>query len=335
MSEIPAEAIRLLNGFRGYQIVVAACRLGLPDMVADGPLDGGEIAARTRMNPDAMRRMLRGLVAWGFFVETDGSYASTPVSDAFRSDRPGLRNMAVMLNEEGYRVWGEFMYSLETGKSAFEHVYGVSRWEKLAENPEEAALFNAAMVEASTRGAKQVVAAYDFGDVGSVVDVGGGTGALLTGILLANPHLRGALFDLPAGLAGADEALVAAGVRDRVEIVEGSFFEAVPTGFDVYMLKSIIHDWDDEHSLKILTTCRAAMSAGSRLLVVDRIVPEPINGDGSDIWSVMSDLHMMVLLGGRERTSPELSALFEPAGLRLSRDIAMPSGFHIVEALPA
>ena len=334
MSEIPEQAIRLLNGFRGYQIVVAASRLGLPDMLAVEPLDAVEIAARTGMNPDAMRRMLRGLVAWGFFAETDGRYGSTPVSDAYRSDRPGVRNMAVMLNDEGYQIWGDFMYSLETGKSAFEHVHGMSRWEKLAENPEEAAMFNAAMVEATTRGAKQVASAYDFGDARSVVDVGGGSGALLTGILLANPHLRGVLFDLPAGLAGADEALIAAGVRARVEIVEGSFFERVPDGSDIYLLKSIIHDWDDEHSIKILTTCRAAMSAGSRLLIVDRIVPEPVSADGRDIWTVMSDLHMMVLLGGRERTNTELGNLFEPAGLKLSRDIAMPSGFHIVEALP-
>lgn len=335
MSSIPPEAIRLLNGFRGYQLVVAACRLQLPDLVAAGPLDAGQISARTGMNPDAMRRVLRGLIAWGFLAEDSaGRYTSTPVSDAFRSDRPGLRNMALMLNEEAYRIWGSLMYVLETGKPAFEHVYGKSRWEALAENPAEAALFNAAMVETSTRVAAAVVAAYDFSGARTVVDVGGGNGALLAGVLRANPGVRGVLFDLPAGLEGAMETMNAAGVADRVEVIEGSFFESVPPGHDVYLLKSIIHDWDDEPSVKILATCRAAMNEGSRLLVVDRWVPERVSADGRDVGSVMSDLHMMVLLGGRERTSSELSALLAAAGLQFGREIEMPSEFHIFEALP-
>src|SRR5690348_14636342 len=335
MSAVHPDALRLLHGFRGYQLVVAACRLGLPDRVADGPLGAAEIADQTGMSPDAMRRVLRGLAAWGFFAEDgDGRYVSTPVSDSFRSDRPGLRNMALMLSEEGYPTWGALMYSLETGNPAFEHLHGKSRWEKLAEEPENAAQFNAAMVETSTRVAREVVAAYDFGWARTVVDVGGGNGALLAGVLRANPRLRGVLFDLPAGLAGAAEDLETAGVGDRVEIVEGSFFETVPAGHDVYVLKSIVHDWDDEHAAKILAACRNAMGPSSRLLVVERLVPEHVTTDVRDLAAVMSDLHMMVLLGGRERTNPELIELFRPIGLRLARDIEMPSDFHIVEALP-
>jgi orsellinic acid C2-O-methyltransferase len=335
MSAIHPDALRLLNGFRGYQLVVAACRLGLPEMIAAGSRGAAEIARRTGMDPDAMRRMLRGLVAWGFFSEDgDGRYVSTPVSDSFRSDRPGLRNMALMLSEEAYPTWGALMYSLETGKPAFEHLHGKSRWEKLAEEPEDAAQFNAAMVETSTRVARDVVAAYDFGWARSVVDVGGGSGALLAGVLLANPELRGTLFDLPAGLAGAAEAMERAGVGDRVEVVEGSFFETVPAGHDVYMLKSIVHDWDDVHAAKILAACRNAMVPSSRLLVVERLVPEHVTTDPRDIAAVMSDLHMMVLLGGRERTNSEFIELFRPVGLQLARDIDMPSDFHVVEALP-
>jgi orsellinic acid C2-O-methyltransferase len=337
VSVIPLDALRLLNGFRGYQLVVAASRLKLPDLVASSSLDAREIAERTGTNPDAMRRMLRGLVAWGFFSQgADGRYSSTAISDAFRADRPGLRNMALMLSDEAYPIWRSLMYTLETGEPAFEHVHGRSRWEILAEKPEEAALFNAAMVEASSRGAADVVASYDFSGTRSIVDVGGGNGALLAGVLRANPGVRGVLFDLAAGLDGAADAMAAAGVADRVEIMEGSFFESVPSGKDVYLLKSIVHDWDDEHSVKILATCRAAMVAAStRLLVIDRVVPEHVSADGRDIATVMSDLHMMVLLGGRERTTAELIALFEPAGLKLTQDIEMPSGFHIVEARPA
>lgn len=336
MSRFPAEAIRLLNGFRGYQLVVAACRLGLPDIVAAAPASASELAERTGMNPDAMLRFLRGLAAWGFFAEDgDGRYSATPVSESYRSDRPGLQKMALMLNEEAYPVWAELLYSLRTGKPAFDHLYGKSRWEMLAGNKEDAAQFNAAMVEVSNRVARELVAAYDFSSAQTVVDVGGGNGALLAGVLDGNPHLRGILFDLPTGLAGAAAAMEAAGLSDRVELVEGSFFETVPADADVYLLKSIVHDWDHERAVQILTTCRAAMAPRSRLLLVERLVPERITDGDVELSTVMSDLHMMVLLGGRERTTTEYALLLESAGLRLSRTIAMPSEFYIVEALTA
>lgn len=232
MSSFPPEAVRMLNGFRGYQLAVAACRLGLPDLLASGPLGAGDIAERTGMNADAMRRMLRGLVAWGFLEEAGGRYAATPVSDAYRSDRSGMRNMALMLSEEAYATWGALMYSLETGKAAFEHVHGKSRWESLAERPEDAAQFNAAMVETSTRVARDVVASYDFGRARTVVDVGGGNGALLAGVLQATPNLRGVLFDLPAGLAGAAEAMESAESRTGSRSSKEAFSNAcrmVPT----------------------------------------------------------------------------------------------------------
>lgn len=336
MSGVPAEAIRLVNGFRGYQLVVAACRLGLPDLLASGPATSVDLAARTGMNPDAMHRFLRGLVAWGFLAHRDdGTYASTPVSDAFRSDGAGMRNMALMLNEEAYATWAELGYSLRTGLPAFDHVHGRSRWEHLAEHPEEAARFNAAMVETSVRVAREVVAAYDFADVNTVVDVGGGNGALLAGVLAAHPRLRGVLFDLPAGLAGARATMEAAGVDGRVALVEGSFLEAVPPGGDVYLLKSIVHDWDDERATTILTRCREAMSAASRVLIVERFMPERVSDPDRELGTVMSDLHMMVLLGGRERTTSEYEALLAAAGLRLTQEIALASDFYMLEAVIA
>jgi hypothetical protein len=331
----PAEAIRLLNGFRGYQLVVAACRLGVPDIVAGAPADAEQIAARTGMNPDATRRFLRGLAAWGFLAEDAvGRYSATAVSDAFRSDRPSMRNMTLMLSKEGYPIWSDLMYTLQTGRPAFEHLYGKSRWEKLSEDTEEAAEFNAAMVEVTKRVTREVVGAYDFSAARTVVDVGGGNGALLAGVLKGNPHLRGVLFDLAAGLAGAAAAMEAAGLSDRVELIEGSFFAKIPAGADVYLLKSIVHDWDDDRAVEILATCRAAMAPESRLLLIERLVPERItNGDDTELATVMSDLHMMVLLGGRERTTAEYASLFDSAGLRLARTIGMASDFYIVEAL--
>ena len=313
----------MLNGYRGYQLVAASCELNLPDRVAAGPKDAAELAAATGMHASSLKRALRGLVAWGFFTEdAEGRFAATPVSDMFRSDGPGLRNTTLMLRTEGYRTWGELLYVLKTGQPAFEHIHGKSRWEKLAEDPEDSARFNAAMVELTTRVAQAFVAAYDFTGMDIVVDVAGA-------------EMDGILFDLPAGLAGAVERMNAAGLSGRVRLTEGSFFESVPSGADLYMLKSIIHDWDDAHARKILETCREAMLGEARLVLVERLVPERIGDDENVLATVMSDLHMMVALGGRERTTAEYRELFDAAGLRLTREIPMASDFHAIEAVRA
>jgi O-methyltransferase len=325
------QAVRLLNGFRGYQLVVAACRLKLPDLVGDEPRSVDELASITGTHAPSLRRALRGLVSWGFFRELpDGRYGTTGVSELFRSDRPGLRNMAVMLSNEGYRVWGDLVEALRTGRPVFERIYGVTRWERMAADPQDAAEFNAAMVETSTRVGREFVEAYDFGAARVVVDVAGGNGALLAAVLRAHPSMEGILFDLPAGLLGAAAVMEVAGVSGRVSLVAGSFFESVPTGADVYLLKSIIHDWDDEHAVAILKTCRAAMDGSARLVLVERVIPDGVP-DEDDIGALMSDLHMMVVLGGRERSTAEYGELFAAAGLRLTRDVPV-SDFHAIEA---
>jgi orsellinic acid C2-O-methyltransferase len=330
----PAEAVRLMNGYRGYQLAVAACRLELPDLVAAGCSDVPTLAARTGTHEGALRRVLRGLASWGFFAEDgEGGFVPTAISDAFRSDRPGLRNMTVMLSEESYATWSDLLYTLSTGKPAYEHHHGKNRWEKLAENPQAARDFNAAMVEATTRAAAQFLAAYDFTGVHTVVDVAGGTGALLRGILAAHRTLRGILFDLPAGLVEAAAAMKSAGVDDRVTIVEGSFFDSVPPGADLYLLKSIIHDWDDEPAVAILKTCADAMGPEARLVLIEREMPEKATSGA--LGTLMSDLNMMVVLGGRERTTDEYAALLERAGLRFTRAISMESDFYAVEAMRA
>lgn len=321
-----------MNGFRGYQLLVAACRLKLPDLVGEGPRSVEELASATGTHAPSLRRALRGLVSWGLFSEeADGRYSATEVSDLFRSDRPGLRNMAVMLSNEGYRVWGELVDALQTGQPMFERLYGMSRWEKMATDPHDAAEFNAAMVETSSRVGREFVEAYDLGHAHVAVDVAGGNGALLAAVLRAHPSMTGILFDLPAGLAGAAAVMESAGLSGRVSLVEGSFFESVPAGADLYLLKSIIHDWDDERAVAILKTCRAAMNGTARLVLVERVIPEGIPDD-DDLGALMSDLHMMVVLGGRERTTAEYSELLAAAGLRLTRSIPMKSDFHAIEA---
>ena len=330
------DAVRLVNGFRIFQLVVAASRLKIPDLVADGPKTADELAASTETHGPSLRRMLRGLAAWSFLDEqADGRFAATPLSDTFRSDTPGLRNMTIMLSEEAYQAWGDLLYTVRTGKPAFEHVFGKNRWDQLAENPEAAAIFNAAMVELSSRIAKSFADSYDIGSARTVVDVGGGNGALLIAVLQAHPEVRGVLFDLAQGLAGAEEKLAAAGVADRVILQEGSFFETVPSGGDVYLLKSIVHDWDDERALAILQSCRRAMNDKGRLVILERELAGRIEDAGKALPSVMSDLNMMVVLGGKERTPDEYRALLERAGLRMTRLLPNESEFAAIEAVVA
>jgi ubiquinone/menaquinone biosynthesis C-methylase UbiE len=330
------EAQRLVSGFRVFQMVVAACRLKLPDLVAAGPKSADELAASTGTHEPSLRRMLRGLAAWSFFFEqADRRFAATPISDTFRSDKPGLRNMTIMQSEEAYQAWADLMYTLQTGNPAFEHVFGKNRWEQLAGDPEAGAMFNAAMVELSSRVAQSFIDAYDFRDARTVVDVGGGNGALLIAVLRSKPEIRGILFDLAQGLAGAKEKLEAAGVADRVTLDEGSFFEELPSGGDVYLLKSIIHDWDDERAISILRTCRRAMKGDARLVILERELAGRIEDPGEALGSVMSDLNMMVVLGGRERTPDEYQELLEQAGLRMTGVVPGESEFAAIEAVVA
>jgi orsellinic acid C2-O-methyltransferase len=329
------EARRLMNGFRAYQSLVVACKLNLPDLVAAEPRNAESLAAVTGTHAQSLRRLLRGLVAWRVFTEdAEGRFHATDVSDHFRSDTPGLRNITVMLSAEGYLAWSEALEAVRTGAPVFEKVFGRSRWQQMAENPDDAGAFNAAMVETTTRIAGAFVEAFDFSGVHTVVDVGGGNGALLVAVLKAQPGIKGVLFDQPAGLAGAKKKMRAEGLDRRVELVEGSFFESVPEGADLYLLKSIIHDWDEPQGLAILRTCRVAMTApGSRLVLVERTMPETIDDPDDALGIVMSDLHMMVVLGGRERTPAEYGDLLSRAGLRMTRHIAFDPEFGAVEAV--
>jgi ubiquinone/menaquinone biosynthesis C-methylase UbiE len=331
----PIEAVRLVNGFRVYQMVVAACELRLPDLLAAGPQDAAGMAAATDTDARSLRRLLRALTAWGVFVEeADGRFSATAISDAFRADKPGLRNLTLMLNDEGYEAWGYLLHSVRSGTSAFEKVFGRKRFDALADDPVAAARFNAAMVESTTRVAHTFVDAYDFSGVHAVVDVGGGSGALLASVLRAHPNMRGVLFDLPQGLAGARERLDADGLAGRVTMVEGSFFESLPSGGDLYMLKSIIHDWDDEPALKILKACRRAAGPASRIVLLERTLPERIDTSRQSMEVVMGDMQMLVVLGSRERTTAEYGDLLAQAGFRMTRLVPTASGLGAVEAVP-
>jgi hypothetical protein len=283
-----------------------------------------------------LRRVMRLLVTMGIFSEgPDGRFGATPISDCFR-DLPGtMRGQVLMLAMESYSTFGELLYTLQTGEPAFNRVFGMTRWEHLAKNPGQAATFNAAMQARTEQMRAAVVSAYDFSGVRSIVDVGGGRGTLIAGILKANPHLSGIVFDLEAGLAETDGYLKGEGVRDRCEAVKGSFFEAVPPGQDLYMLKDIVHDWSDDKAIEILATCRAAMGAEARLIIVEQVMLPRAEDSFRARRLFMDDVQMMVMLGGRERTEDEYRVLFKAARLRLTSVRPTQSVFSVIEAVPA
>jgi O-methyltransferase domain/Dimerisation domain len=329
-------AFQLVSGFRATQMVRAAVELKIPDLVAAGPRSSDDLAASSGVQPGPLRRILRALVSLGVFVESeDGQFGATPISECFR-DRPGTqRLMALMLPSESYEAFGDLMHTLRTGEPAFDHVFGMTHWEQLAQEPERSSIFNAAMQSITERIKDGVVAAYDFGSLQSVVDVGGGRGSVIAALLKANPHLRGTVLDLPAGLAETEDYLKEQGVHERCQVVSGNFFESVPAGCDAYVLKHIVHDWNDEKATAILATCRKAMGAGARLILVERIVPARAEESAAARAVFLGDIQMLVTLGGRERTVEEFKALLQGAGLKLTRVIPTGSDFHLIEGAPA
>ena len=226
--------------------------------------------------------------------------------------------------------WGHLLHSARDGEPAFPNLYGTNIWEYLAAHPEESAIFGAAMTNLAAGVIEAVVQSYDFSGLSVLVDVGGGEGALLAAILAANTSLRGVLFDLPHVVAGSKDLLERAGVAERCEVVGGSFFEAVPEGADAYLLKSIIHDWDDAAAIEILRTCRAEMPDTGRLLVVERVIRPGNEPDRAKF----GDLYMLVALGGRERTVEEFRSLLAEAGFRLTEVIDTGSTFYVIESIP-
>jgi hypothetical protein len=322
MTRTPADrAFQLINGFRASQLVRSAVELKIPDLLASGPMSAEQLSKATHINAGRLRRVLRGLAALGVLVEhEDGRFTNTEVGELFREGVHGSRRpMALMLVPESYRAWGHFMETLRTGVTGHSLAHGGSLWETLARDPDFAARFNQAMASNSEEFAQFVATSGGFDGVALIVDVGGGTGALTAGILRAHPHLRGIVCDLPAGLAETPQYVAGRGVADRCSIVETDFFKSVPSGGDVYLLKQIIHDWDEKDAAAILSVCRRAMNPGARIIIIERILPSRVSEDPSHLNPVMTDLQMMVQLGAQERTLEEYQQLLTGAGFRYTR----------------
>jgi hypothetical protein len=326
MSDPRSRLFEMLFGFTVTQALGAAVRLGIPDLVADRPRTAHELARAVGADPDALSRLIRTLAGSGVFTERDGVVMHTPMSELLRTDADG--SMAAQCRYATtiqYRTWGDSFESFRTGAPAFPRVYGNPMFDWLAEHPAEAATFDAAMAAGSVHRTARLVS-RDWSAAATVVDVGGGTAGTLIRILEAHPHLRGTVVDLPHVQAGALTAIEAAGLTDRCTFTPGDFFDAVPSGADAYVLSAILHDWDDAAAEEILRTVRAAMPAAARLVLAEHVVRPGNERDEAKLL----DLHMLVALGGRERSEGQWRALlgrtgFEPAMVETG----------LVEATPA
>lgn len=323
----------LIYGFMTSQAIAVAAKLGIADLLKQEPRTAEELANATKAHAPSLNRLLRMLTSVGIFAEdANGRFQQTPLSQLLRSDHPrSARAFAIMSGSELlWRPWGELHAAVMSGRSAFEHVFGASLFEYLAAHPGDAEVFNAGMTSASVNDAAAVVAAYDFSRFDRVVDVGGGHGALLRAILSANPKLRGVLADRPAVVAGA-EALRTGAMADRCEFTGVDFFSSVPGGADAYIMRWIIHDWNDEDSLKILRNCRGAIRRDGTLLIVDSVLKPPNEPDPGKLM----DSNMLVMVpGGRERTEAEFAALLRQAGFSLTRLIPTAGAVSIIESQP-
>ncbi|MBO4206104.1 methyltransferase [Micromonospora echinofusca] len=325
--------LELVFGYTAAKMIDVAARLNLADHLAHGPRTVADLAAVTGAHEQSLYRLLRGLACFGVAEQTGpDTFALGPLGQQLRSDTPdSIRSMVMLLcADETWRSWGELEYSVRSGQPAWDQVNGVSNFEFLAKNPEKAAVFNAAMAEFTRAAAPGIVGRHDFTRYGTIVDIGGGDGSLLAEVLKAAPTTRGTLFDLPAGLAEAAGTLEAAGVADRVTVTAGDFFASVPKGADAYLLKSVLHDWDDEKAAQILRACRRAMATDGVVLAVEPVLPPLVAGPAA-VGVVMSDLNMLVNTGGRERTLAEFRALFTAAGLNLVAVSGQDADFCVLE----
>jgi SAM-dependent methyltransferase len=309
--------LRLIWGTHVSRAVYVAAALGIADLLADGPLSSGELARRTGTHEPSLYRVLRLLAAFGVFAEDDARvFGLTVVGDRLRGDAPaGMRSWATFLDTIGaVRGFEHILDAVRTGRPGFDAAHGTTLFEWLDRHPDAAAAFDSAMSERTAAFAPSVAVGYDFSDVRSVVDVGGGRGTLLVDILRHHTHIEGVLFELPAVAARARAGLEGTDVGERCNVIAGDFFGRVPEGADCYVLANVLHDWNDAESTVILRNCRRAMARHGRVLIVERRIPDR---DGDAIPTLLSDINMLVITGGRERTDGEYAALLEAAGLRL------------------
>ncbi|MFO1071006.1 MAG: methyltransferase [Geminicoccaceae bacterium] len=333
MSDAPARLRRLITGYRVSQALRTVAELGIADLVAEAPRSASALAAATGVDPDRLERVLRLLEAEGVLAETGGAWRLTELGEPLRTDAPQSMHWRAINDGQpmNWRCWEALPEAVRSGQTGCELAHGRALFGRLAEDPAAGAVFDRLMAEQSAGWGKAVADAYPLAGLRTVVDVGGGRGALLAALLRANPEVEGVLFDQPHVVPDGEKAFAAAGLAERTLAAGGDFFAAVPPGGDLYLLKQVLHDWDDERCRVILGNCREAMTAEARLLIVE-VATGP---DGAGAYANHLDVHMMVLTGGRERSVQQYTALLEAAGLQLTRTIPTACELLLIEARPA
>ena len=312
--------------------ICAVAKLGVADHLESGPKTTEELASLVNLHEDSLYRVLRALAGLGIFQEGENrTFSQTPLSEVLRTNAtPSLRySAAMMIDDWQFRSVQAICSTLENGRSAMANVFGTGLFEYLQTHPDQAFRFNRGMTDLSSGDAPAVVASYDFSGFGHIVDVAGGAGGLLGAILASAPNLRGTLFDMPSVIEQAKTDGILASFAARCELASGDFFEAVPEGADAYIMKHIIHDWDDQRAAKIVGNCSRAMKPNGKLLVVDRVIGPPNAPDPKKFY----DLAMMLMPGGRERTEPEWNALLAAAGFRVTRITSTPGPDSVIEGI--
>lgn len=333
MQPSPREQLgRMISGCWLTQMLYVAAKLEIADRLADRPRLVSELALETGTHEPSLYRLMRGLASLGVFAETEpGRFQITDMAEYLRKDHSqSVQASVLMMGGTQYQAWGELWHSIHTGKTGFEKLYGEPLFDHLGKHPDDAAIFDRAMVAIHGRETAAIIAAYDFSKFKTIIDVGGGNGSQLCEILTANSQASGVVFDLPHVVKRAEQFIADKGLISRCQTAGGSFFESVPSGGDAYLVRHIIHDWTDEQSRTILQAIRRAIPSHGKLLVIETVIPP-----GNDpSFAKLLDLTMLVIPGGKERTEPEYRELFAASGFQLTRIVPTTADVHVIEATP-
>ncbi len=329
--DTPVERLRqLVNGYQVTQAIHVMVTLGLPDLLADGSRSSADLAGETGTHPGSLHRLMCALAAIGVLTERVNGFQLTELGNLLRGDIPdSLAGWAAYVARPyHWAAWGDLLHTVRTGEIAFDARHGgESVWDWRSRHPEENEIFNHAMHALSATTARRLAEGYDFSRFSTLADLGGGDGTLMAAVLTRHRGLRGLIFDLPHVVIDAPSRLMAAGVADRCKIVAGSFFDVVPLGCDAYVLKSILHDWDDDASVRILERVRDSTNPGTALLIVERALVEQHAGP----LAAMSDLNMMLMTGGKERTLTQWRGLTDASGFTITGTVDLGAGWWVID----
>lgn len=329
--------LQMMNAYRMSQSISVAAKLGIADLLADGPKSSEELAKATESHAPSLYRLLRSLASFGIFAcDENGLFGLTPRAAMLRTDVPGsIRAYAIVIGEQWHwHMWEGILYSVKTGEPAFDHLFGMEFQDYYDQNPEVAKNFDAAMVSALAMTDTTIIANYDFSSFSKVIDIavgGGGDAGLIASLLQANPDMQGVFLDLPHRIEGVKSFIAAKGLEERCETVAGDIFKSFPSGGDAYIVKNLIHDYNDERAIALLKNCRSAIGENGKLLVVEMVIPP---GNEPSLGKIVDVEALIMTAGAIERTEEQYRELLSAAGFQLSKVISSRSPMSIIEAVP-